>query len=100
MRVITANPKTAGGARWNFFALWGHRAKQGDDEALSFVTRVRFSLSRSLSLSLSLFLPLYISLPLCLSLPIFLCLTHTQVHTLFFVGLGMCGLLFVGIFFR
>ena len=38
--VITANPKTAGVARWNFLALWGHRFKHGDDAALDYVTKV------------------------------------------------------------
>eukprot|EP00884_Botryococcus_braunii_P006268 jgi/Botrbrau1/15642/Bobra.4_1s0027.2 len=38
--VITANPKTAGGARWNFFALWGHRVSKGDAASLDFVTKV------------------------------------------------------------
>lgn len=31
--VITANPKTSGGARWNFLALWGSVVKTGGDEA-------------------------------------------------------------------
>ena len=31
LNVITANPKTGGGARWNFLALWGHRAKPRSD---------------------------------------------------------------------
>ena len=36
VQVITANPKTGGGARWNFLAAWGHAAgaKQGDPKAL------------------------------------------------------------------
>lgn len=40
--VITANPKTSGGARWNFLALWGSVTKTGGDEnkALDFTTRV------------------------------------------------------------
>lgn len=38
--VITANPKTAGVARWNFLALWGHRLKQGDAAALDYVRKV------------------------------------------------------------
>lgn len=25
---VCANPKTAGGARWNFLALWGHKMAQ------------------------------------------------------------------------
>ncbi|MDZ4815409.1 MAG: sulfate ABC transporter substrate-binding protein [Verrucomicrobiota bacterium] len=31
--VITPNPKTSGGARWNYLAAWGHAAKKfGNDE--------------------------------------------------------------------
>ena len=26
--TVCANPKTAGGARWNFLALWGHKMAQ------------------------------------------------------------------------
>lgn len=34
IEVITPNPKTSGGARWNFLAAWGWAQKQfGDDEA-------------------------------------------------------------------
>lgn len=33
VEVITANPKTSGGARWNFMALWGSVTKTGGDEA-------------------------------------------------------------------
>lgn len=44
VQVITANPKTAGVARWNFLALWGHRLKQGDAAALDYVTKVRSGL--------------------------------------------------------
>jgi sulfate/thiosulfate transport system substrate-binding protein len=42
IRVITANPKTSGGARWNFLALWGAIAKNGGSEpqALDYVTKV------------------------------------------------------------
>ncbi len=40
MDVITANPKTAGVARWNFFALWGARMDKGEAAALDYVTRV------------------------------------------------------------
>lgn len=42
IKVITANPKTSGGARWNFLALWGAIAKNGGSEAqaLDFVTKV------------------------------------------------------------
>ncbi len=40
--VITANPKTSGGARWNFLALWGSVIKTGGSEAQArdFVTKV------------------------------------------------------------
>ena len=31
--VITPNPKTSGGARWNFLAAWGHVTQNGGDEA-------------------------------------------------------------------
>ena len=31
--VITPNPKTSGGARWNYLAAWGYVLKQGGDEA-------------------------------------------------------------------
>jgi sulfate transport system substrate-binding protein len=30
--VVTANPKTSGGARWNFAALWGSVTQTGGDE--------------------------------------------------------------------
>lgn len=40
--VITANPKTSGGARWNFLGLWGSVTRTGGDEAkaLDFTTKV------------------------------------------------------------
>lgn len=40
--VITANPKTSGGARWNFLGLWGSVTRTGGDEAkaLEFTTKV------------------------------------------------------------
>ncbi len=40
--VITANPKTSGGARWNYLAAWGFaRRRYGtDDRAREFVTRL------------------------------------------------------------
>ena len=40
--VITANPKTSGGARWNYMALWGKVTKTGGTEkqAKDFVTKV------------------------------------------------------------
>ncbi|MEH1919912.1 sulfate ABC transporter substrate-binding protein [Nostoc sp.] len=42
VKVITANPKTSGGARWNFLALWGAIVKNGGSEAqaLNYVTQV------------------------------------------------------------
>lgn len=43
VQVITANPKTSGGARWNFLAAWGYALKKnGNDEAKAkeFVTRL------------------------------------------------------------
>lgn len=42
VQVITPNPKTSGGARWNFLAAWAYaKAKYGsDDEALKFVTEL------------------------------------------------------------
>jgi sulfate transport system substrate-binding protein len=41
--VITPNPKTSGGARWNYLAAWGHALhKSGGDEAAAkdFVTKL------------------------------------------------------------
>lgn len=38
--VITANPKTAGVARWIFFALWGVKLKKGKQAANDYVTKV------------------------------------------------------------
>jgi sulfate/thiosulfate-binding protein len=41
--VITPNPKTSGGARWNYLAAWGYALKQnGNDEAKAkaFVARL------------------------------------------------------------
>jgi sulfate/thiosulfate transport system substrate-binding protein len=41
--VITPNPKTSGGARWNYLAAWGHsmRASGGDEaKARAFVTEL------------------------------------------------------------
>lgn len=42
VKVITANPKTSGGARWNFLALWGAITQTGgnDTKALDFTTQV------------------------------------------------------------
>ncbi len=33
VKWVTANPKTSGGARWNFFALWNSAIKSGGSEA-------------------------------------------------------------------
>ncbi len=40
--VITPNPKTSGGARWNYLAAWGYAAKKygGDAAAQEFVTKL------------------------------------------------------------
>ena len=40
--VITPNPKTSGGAQWNYLAAWeyGKRKYGGDDKAREFVTRI------------------------------------------------------------
>ena len=42
IKVITANPKTSGGAKWNFLALWGSVTQAGgtEDQALAFTTKV------------------------------------------------------------
>src|SRR5919199_640332 len=42
VKVITANPKTSGGARWNFLAFWGAVTKTGgdDNKALDFTKQV------------------------------------------------------------
>jgi sulfate/thiosulfate-binding protein len=43
IQVITPNPKTSGGARWNFLAAWGYALKKnGNDEgkARDFITRL------------------------------------------------------------
>ncbi len=39
--VITANPKTAGVARWIFLALWGAKLSKGKKAATKYVTKVR-----------------------------------------------------------
>ena len=40
--VVTANPKTSGGARWNFLGLWGSETETGGSEAQArkFITTV------------------------------------------------------------
>ncbi|MCU0567482.1 MAG: sulfate ABC transporter substrate-binding protein [Oculatellaceae cyanobacterium Prado106] len=42
IQVVTANPKTSGGARWNFLGIWGAITATGGDEtaALNFTTEV------------------------------------------------------------
>jgi len=42
VEVVTANPKTSGGARWNFLGLWGSVTQTGGGEAKarSFITNV------------------------------------------------------------
>ena len=42
VKIVTANPKTSGGARWNFLALWGAVTKTGGNEkqAFDFVSQV------------------------------------------------------------
>jgi sulfate transport system substrate-binding protein len=43
VQVITPNPKTSGGARWNYLAAWGYALKQpggNDQKARDFVTRL------------------------------------------------------------
>ncbi|MGZ0787993.1 sulfate ABC transporter substrate-binding protein, partial [Pseudomonas saponiphila] len=42
VEVITPNPKSSGGARWNYLAAWGYALKQYDSEekALEFVTQI------------------------------------------------------------
>jgi sulfate/thiosulfate transport system substrate-binding protein len=42
VQVVTPNPKTSGGARWNFLAAWGHGLRSGGSEAAArdFVTRL------------------------------------------------------------
>ena len=40
--VVTANPKTSGGAKWNFLGAWGFKTQTGSDDAaaLDFVTKI------------------------------------------------------------
>lgn len=42
VNVVTANPKTSGGARWNFLGIWGSVTKTGGSaqKAKSFITTV------------------------------------------------------------
>jgi sulfate/thiosulfate transport system substrate-binding protein len=45
VEVITPNPKTSGGARWNYLAAWGYALKQqgGTEESAKFFTRSIFA---------------------------------------------------------
>jgi sulfate/thiosulfate transport system substrate-binding protein len=40
--VVTPNPKTSGGARWNYLAAWGYAKRKygGDDKAQEFVAKL------------------------------------------------------------
>ncbi|MBT3069746.1 sulfate ABC transporter substrate-binding protein [Rhodomicrobium sp. Az07] len=40
--IITPNPKTSGGARWNYLAAWGYALKKygSEDKAKEFVTKI------------------------------------------------------------
>ena len=43
VEVITPNPKTSGGARWNYLAAWGYALKQpggSEDSAKQFITQL------------------------------------------------------------
>jgi sulfate transport system substrate-binding protein len=43
VEIITPNPKTSGGARWNYLAAWGYALKQpggSDQKARDFVTQL------------------------------------------------------------
>jgi len=42
VQVVTANPKTSGGAKWNFLGAWGVKTQTGSDDAaaLDFVSRI------------------------------------------------------------
>lgn len=42
VKVITPNPKTSGGARWNYLAAWGYAAKKygSEDKAKEFVKKI------------------------------------------------------------
>ena len=45
--VITPNPKTSGGARWNYLAAWEYAKRKygGDDKAKEFVTKLYTNVS-------------------------------------------------------
>jgi sulfate transport system substrate-binding protein len=42
IKIVTPNPKTSGGARWNYLAAWGYALRKygGEDKALDFVRRI------------------------------------------------------------
>src|SRR5690606_6708460 len=42
VQVITPNPKTSGGARWNYLAAWGYAKEQygSDEKAQAFVGKL------------------------------------------------------------
>jgi sulfate/thiosulfate-binding protein len=42
IKIITPNPKTSGGARWNYLGAWGYALKKygGEDKALEFVRAI------------------------------------------------------------
>ena len=42
LKVVTPNPKTSGGARWNYLAAWGYAQKKygGEDKARGFVQSI------------------------------------------------------------
>jgi sulfate/thiosulfate transport system substrate-binding protein len=42
VQVVTPNPKTSGGARWNYLAAWGHALKKGQtpEQAKAFVASI------------------------------------------------------------
>jgi GTP-binding protein LepA len=49
--VITPNPKTSGGARWNFLAAWGYALKQpggNDEKARDLVSKMKELIPRQM----------------------------------------------------
>lgn len=40
LKLVVANPKTAGVARWIFLGLWGHKLNKGESAAIEYVTKV------------------------------------------------------------
>ncbi len=43
VKVITPNPKTSGGARWNYLAAWGYGRRNGGDPAAQVFVRKLFA---------------------------------------------------------